>query len=481
MKKRILAILLSLMISFSFIPIYPVYAAATSTDAVISSMEVDSNISSWALNDLIVGDNYDIYPISWDSYDMTVPISEINIINLICAVRGKLVGTACVSKNPSVVYPTDEKMTVQEVLNAFYYLLTNMEFTKDDGFSGKSAVTNMKVAGIYTGKNGEPALTDICSIEAACVYATRIITYMYDKMDAASKGFLWETKSGENTVYMLGSIHLGSTDIYPLSNTILDAYNSADDLVVELNAFNSDGAKSFMALGMYADGTTLKEHVSADTYQKVITLAAKYGYTEDVIAQLKPWYIDTLFSSLSYTDSGNSDDASRAANLGIDVNFMINAYIYGKPMLEVEGYEYQAQVLDSFSDDLDEYLLNDTVDSLNELLNGATNMNTIYLDNMLELWHEGDSDGFLKYSSLDEDYAFTDTTEESEADKILFQEYKDKLLTQRDLGMADYIDQLLKTEGSNTYFVVVGSAHYISDYSVLDILKSKGYEITQLK
>jgi len=47
--------------------------------------------------------------------------------------------------------------------------------------------------------------------------------------------------------------------------------------------------------------------------------------------------------------------------------------------------------------------------------------------------------------------------------------------------MADNIESLLKTEGSSTYFVVVGAAHYIGDNSVINILEDKGYVITRMK
>ncbi len=60
-------------------------------------------------------------------------------------------------------------------------------------------------------------------------------------------------------------------------------------------------------------------------------------------------------------------------------------------------------------------------------------------------------------------------------------EFEDKLFTQRDNKMADYIDNLLKTKGSNTYFVVVGTAHCISEYNVIDRLKEKGYNVDSLK
>jgi uncharacterized protein YbaP (TraB family) len=65
--------------------------------------------------------------------------------------------------------------------------------------------------------------------------------------------------------------------------------------------------------------------------------------------------------------------------------------------------------------------------------------------------------------------------------KAYAKEYDEKFLIQRDDAMADYIDNLLKSEGNNTYFVIVGAAHYISDYSVIDRLEDKGYEITQIK
>lgn len=476
MKKRLLSLLLTLVLCLSLIPVNPVLAASTNSDSEISSMAT-GKISNWAVSDLLVGDNYGFYPVEWDSLNMTAPISETRFWDLIAGVRCKLVDTACVKENPDIIYPTSEKMTVDKVLKAYYTLITKMKFTKDLNLKGKTVASKMKAAGIYKGTNGEPALTDRCSIEAACVYATRIITYIYDILDVGSKGFFWQTKSGNNTVYMLGSVHMASTSIYPISNKVLDAYKNADALVVELNAFDFTGALSLQQLGKYSDGTSLKEHVSADTYQKVMKIAASYGYKEDEISQYKPWYINTIFASLSYTNSGSKEDAARSATLGIDMNFMINAYLFGKPMLEIEGYQYQAKVLDSFSDKLDELLLNSTMDSVDAADEGQSTSAKV-LNDMLALWHAGDAEGFKEYTSYDSDYDISDVTED---EKDLMKEYNDKLLTQRNIGMANYIDELLKKDDGKTYFVVVGSAHYIGDDSVIDLLKKKGYEISQIK
>ncbi len=96
---------------------------------------------------------------------------------------------------------------------------------------------------------------------------------------------------------------------------------------------------------------------------------------------------------------------------------------------------------------------------------------------MLQYWHEGNYEAFYE-AVITEDTALDDLGTEQPA---LLKEFDDKFFTQRDNKMADYIDNLLKTEGSNTYFVVVGTAYFISEYSVIDRLKEKGYKVDSLK
>ncbi len=120
--------------------------------------------------------------------------------------------------------------------------------------------------------------------------------------------------------------------------------------------------------------------------------------------------------------------------------------------------------------------------ALLEVSEEGTGDNSNFLSKALDYWKMGDVESFLKITSsstdLDDQLELTD---EDKKIQELFDEYYDKMITQRDKGMANKIDQMLKEEGNNTYFVVVGSAHYISDYSVLDMLEEMGYEINQIK
>ncbi|CRH60318.1 TraB family [Chlamydia trachomatis] len=45
--------------------------------------------------------------------------------------------------------------------------------------------------------------------------------------------------------------------------------------------------------------------------------------------------------------------------------------------------------------------------------------------------------------------------------------------------MAQKIDAMLKKDGKNTYFILVGSAHLVPENSVTGILKNMGYEVIE--
>src|ERR1041385_6428288 len=83
------------------------------------------------------------------------------------------------------------------------------------------------------------------------------------------KNFLWKVTSvtgGE--VYLLGSIHIGKKDWYPLPKEIEDAFEISKFLVVEIDISKVDQAammKAVMEKGMYPFGDSVSKHVSKET------------------------------------------------------------------------------------------------------------------------------------------------------------------------------------------------------------------------
>lgn len=481
MKKRIFSLLLVMTLVFSM---FFSGSALAQDDSSLSSLPLQG-ISQWALDDLIVGDTYNIYPRTWYNTSLNKPISNAQLRVLLSGVRNKLFKTGCVVNVDDVKYLITKDMTVKDVLEVFYTMLNTFEFNKGIGIKeGETGVEFMAKTGIFTGNEGELSLDDICTIEQACVIAARLITYVYDVLDAASKGFLWEIKNGENTAYLLGSVHFANYDIYPFSNKILTAFAESDALCVEVDILNpADDVNSlYMKYGYYTDGTTLKDHVSEEVYQKTIAACTAIGLPEEAVALMKPWFIYLTLTSYVSNATTSTEDVGLAATLGIDMKFILDAYLSGKPVKELEGAELQLQILDSFSDKLEEYLLVSTIDAIALLSQGVDANTDAFLNIALKYWHDGDVESFMR--DIAPILAASEIPVLSEDDKealALLKEYREKLLTNRDKKMAEKIDDLLKAEGSNTYFIVVGTLHYISDYSVLDILKEMGYEINQIK
>lgn len=477
MKKRFLSLLLIISMLLTVLPASNVFAEEVNS--------AQPTYSQWAFEDLVVGDSYGIYPMGWYEKDMQTPITQAKLRVLMAGLRKKLVKSECVVDYNEQIYRLSNKMTVEEVLEFLYTLVSDYEFNKEIGtIDDVNALEYMTKYGIFTGNEAELSLKDICTVEQACVFATRLITYLYDVLEAGSKGFLWEINSGENKVYLLGSIHMANYDIYPFDEKMLDAFAEADALGVEVNLLDAsvDPNSLYSQYGMYTDGTTFKDHVSEETYLKTIQVGEIFGLTEDVINMFKPWVLFNTFVGLSNTSNSTVDEAQLAAQLGIDMKFLIDAFYSGKPIIELESYELQIKMLDSFSDELEEYLLSSTVDSVVDLMNGVETGGNESINMILDYWHEGDVEGFMEdIAPLLVASETPDMDEEDKEEAVLMEEYFNKLFTERDKGMAEKIDEMLKAPGSTTYFVVVGTGHYISDYSVLDILEEMGYYINQIK
>lgn len=477
MKKRFLSLLLIISMLLMILPANSVLAQ----DAQVTQLPY----SPWAQEELIVGDTYHIYPQSWYTKGMQKPITHGQLRLLLAGLRAKILKTDSVVEYNEQKYFLKNNMTVEEVLEFLYILISDYEFEGDIGIKDDgNALDYMAENGIFTGKEGELSKGDICTVEQACVIGTRLITHIYDALDAASKGFLWKIESGENTVYLLGSVHLANNDIYPFDNNMLEAFAEADLLGVEVNLLDTtvDRASIDAKYGMYTDGTSLKDHVSDEIYQKTIQVGTALGLPEEILILYKPWALYLSFANMVNASTTSVEEATKAALLGIDMKFMIDAYMTGKPVVELESYEFQIKMLDSFSDELEKQLLVTVLDAIIDMMEGGQTSSYSPIDMILDYWRKGDIDGFMENIApmmvasenpgIDED--------DKETMKLL-EEYYYKIFTERDKGMADKIDEILKSEGEATYFIVVGSGHYVSDYSVLDILKEKGYEINQIK
>ncbi|MDO7906637.1 TraB/GumN family protein [Paenibacillus sp. JX-17] len=319
--------------------------------------------------------------------------------------------------------------------------------------NGKSVMLTGKTK-LINGVTYVPIRTvgDAAGYEVRWDPASRTVLLISKATKEAARGFMWEVKNNGNTVYLVGSMHIADDSFYPLRSEFEQAFAEADYLGVEIDISKSaDEAqqKLIMNMGMYQDGTTLKDHVSKETYAKVGEVLKQNGLKANALDAFKPWVVETTISSLKSVKAGYEADQ------GIDLYFIQKAVQRKIPILELESYESQLGMFDGFSKELQEKNLNTTLDSIDVLDDTV--------DQMADMWKKGD------------DQALLELTNSMAGDA----EYNQAMLIDRNIGMADKIDSYLKSDKKAEYFIVVGAAHYLGEHGVLKLLQDKGYAVVR--
>jgi len=445
MKKKWLGLFMTLVILITTLS--PVWAAEQPT----------MDVSKWAISTLNEGEKYGVYPIEWYYDAFKSEISSERLETLLEGVDAKL---ATVGKKVDFkALDTAGDRTREDVLIRLYNLLGSYGLVEGD-----DAIAYMQSKGIVKGTNKGIELKLACSAEQAVVLAIHTVQAAFDKMDAGAKGMFWKVEKNNNTVYLLGSIHVGSTSLYPLDNDITDAFNLSDTLLVEADMINSAaGVEYYMSKAVYSDGTTIKDHISAALYTKLLTVFEKYNLDPAVYGTFKPWVLANELNAFSMTSSETAEEKAKSANLGIDMSLTINAYLSQKPVVELEGIPYQTDLFDNLTQVYQEEFLGSTIENILNPGDGDVSENAQLLTKWLGYWIAGDLTHFK------ESFAATSGSDDSELTTMLF--------GKRDVDMTDKIQKLLDQEGQATYFVVVGSGHFITDNSIVDLLTEKGYKV----
>ncbi|MBN2407613.1 MAG: TraB/GumN family protein [Elusimicrobia bacterium] len=268
------------------------------------------------------------------------------------------------------------------------------------------------------------------------------------------KSFLWKLSGKDNYSYILGSVHIASSYMYPLSRAIQAAYDDSLVLAVEadVGGIEMERMTDFtLQYGIYIDGNTLREDISPELYEKVEHEMAEFGVDMERIDIMKPWLVGMTVMQMrlyrmGYTPAG-----------GIDIYFL-NRARDRKEIVELESVEYQLDLLGGFSDELQELILEQVFTDESLLADEMMNI--------LVCWKTGDAEKMeeIMHRSFNEDPKF----------KPVY----DKLIYERNLHMCDKIMDYIQDD--KVYFIIVGALHLVGKDSLLKMLEKKGVTVEQL-
>lgn len=285
-----------------------------------------------------------------------------------------------------------------------------------------------------------------------------IINPLEERPESDITPLLWKitTDSGKN-VYFMGSIHALPDEAFSIPHEIMDAYNSSDALAVECDIveFESDMSLQMKTSMMmfYTDGTNIKDHIKPEIIDKLIKLAKDHDLYNDLYLSMKPSFWYSLASQCMMEDSDLNGEN------GFDTYLLRRAKADGKEIIEVESIMAQYKMLNSFSDETYNILLDVDYDTT------AEENNEMFRE-LYDTWAGGNY----------EEYKASVAGDEAED---IPEEYKQKMYYERNKVMADKLVELSK--GDKNVFYVVGYAHYSSQNSILDFLDEAGVKYEQVK
>ncbi len=262
---------------------------------------------------------------------------------------------------------------------------------------------------------------------------------------------LWQVEKDGNISYLFGSIHLGSDDMYPLSEAVYKAYTSTDHLMVEIDLKPEDGAKILPLIQKYGFDATvpLEKRLSPEGLALYKQACLKKSLPCQQFSTYQAWFLSVKLSLMSMQQLGYRDD------LGIDKHFLAKAHQSNRNVISLETAESQFKLLGGFDQQQQESMLLQSLQMTKEDFVG-----------LFDAWKSGDDDAMLTMFQAD--------FEQSGAKAM----YK-ALFDDRNINMANQISEYIKANKS--LFVVVGAGHIIGENGIVELLRKEGFKLVQIQ
>jgi uncharacterized protein YbaP (TraB family) len=267
---------------------------------------------------------------------------------------------------------------------------------------------------------------------------------------------LWKVSDRDNTLYLLGSLHLLKPSDYPLSVEVDAAFDDAEKVVFEValdELADPATAQKFMLAAGYGDDRRLSTVVPQVLREKLDRLLARHGGSIAAIDGYEPWFVN-----LSLT-LGMAGAQGFQPEIGLDQHLARRAIEAGKATGALESIDFQLNALDSSPMDEQVAGLVDFVDRFDEMPS--------VLNQLHDAWRSGDV---------------------ARLEQLTRVEMQDKapasyriMNVDRNDAWVPQLQAMLDGQGKDDdVLVVVGSLHLLGADGVVEKLRAKGYAVERV-
>ena len=274
------------------------------------------------------------------------------------------------------------------------------------------------------------------------------------RTSAAQKTPMWEVRvKGElgAVVYLLGSVHVCRATCYPLPQNLLQRFDSARVLAVELDPRRQDMQEKIMAVASLPNNQTINELLSPADRELLAAVLSQMGVPSEAVARFQPWMLATMVTLLSAQREGYRTEQ------GVDLWASSRAVRQGKRIVELETIERQIAALTAGT-------MDENIAGLRYALNTVKNRELApYLDQLIKAWREGNAQ---RLNELMDEGAPADS------------DWRENLMDARNREMLLKVEGFLKRKERTV--VVVGAGHLAGETGLPTLLMKAGYQVRQL-
>ena len=267
----------------------------------------------------------------------------------------------------------------------------------------------------------------------------------------AGHRIFWEIKGRSNTLYLLGSVHMLKPEDSILPAEVLNAYERAKALVMELD-LNDVNMEAVLGSGMQSallpEGQTLAEVLGPELHAEMATHTERLGLEPELMDRFQPWFAALLLEQTALSKLGFESGA------GVDEQLAQRAQQDGKPIIALETADQQLGFFAHLTMAQQRQYLRATLEDLDTEENDSAAM--------VQAWQRGDT------AELE-----SQLRKESAKSPELFH----LLTTDRNRQWLPKIVGLLAEQ--QDYLVVVGALHLVGNDGLVELIRAQGFKVTQ--
>ncbi|MBK8971422.1 MAG: TraB/GumN family protein [Hahellaceae bacterium] len=264
------------------------------------------------------------------------------------------------------------------------------------------------------------------------------------------QGLFREISREGKTGWILGAVHTGRPDYFPLRDAIEEAFAHSDVLLFEMDEqspASDEQQRILQRLTLYPHPDRIQNHISAETRKRLTQALGDYSIPLQAVENQLPAFIALMLTTLQMQQAGYS------AEFGID-GHLIQRARGTKTLRPIETFEEQIQLIANLPQT--EKLLVDAMDDLHD--------NPDLWKSIEDTWHRGDLERL-------EQLVLIEPLQEDPSQQDLF----NAMFFDRNPRMAKAFDTCIQS--GRRCFMTVGAGHLPGKEGILKWLQDQGYTV----